>query len=226
MPLIPVEVCIDQPDHIRFLSAETCQRVEMCSNLKADGLTPLPEAVEEIRLLGFEVVAMVRPRPGDFCYSKDEFESMKQSTSDLVTAGAHGIVLGLLDRSQRVPVSELRELVESCSGLPVTFHRAFDRSANMQEDLERIIEAGCQRLLTSGGASTAWLGRKALAQLVKQADSKLEIIAGGGVRPGHAAELISETSVPWIHLSARHGGVEPDPLILAQLQNELASIDR
>ena len=154
MSEFPVEVCIDQPEHAQLLLGSCCQRIELCSNLEADGLTPCPTAVEQVCEMGFEVVAMVRPRPGDFCYSKEELESMKKSIPDLLSAGAAGIVLGLLDSTGRVPFTDLQNLVEDCAGSPVTFHRAFDQCTNRSEDLESVIRSGCQRLLTSAGADT------------------------------------------------------------------------
>jgi copper homeostasis protein len=226
MPLTPVEVCIDQPEHLQFLSAETCQRIEMCSHLEEDGLTPSIVSIREACQAGFEVVAMVRPRSGDFCYTREELDQMKRDVPELLAAGASGIVLGLLNSKGRVPEKELRELVQSCEGHPVTFHRAFDQCRQRAEDLEILIESGCQRVLTSGGAASAWEGREELRRLVIQADSRIDIIAGGGVRPGHAADLITTTDVPWIHLSARRNAQTPDPDLLRELQTELASIDR
>ena len=169
---------------------------------------------------------MVRPRSGDFVYSAEEIEVMKQTIPEMLEAGASGIVLGLLDGQGRVPEKELGELVALCSDKPVTFHRAFDRSVDRAADLEILIASGCQRVLTSGGGATAWEGREELGQLVIQANSRIDIIAGGGVRPGHAAELISTTGVPWIHLSARRDSPHPDPDLLRDLQLELAFIDR
>ncbi len=226
MTKYPVEVCIDQPDHIRFLSSENCQRIELCSHLEEDGLTPSAVAVKSVCDSGFEVVAMVRPRSGDFVHSAEEIELMKQTIPEMLEAGASGIVLGLLDGQGRVPEKELSELVALCSDKPVTFHRAFDRSVDRAADLEILIASGCQRVLTSGGSASAWEGRGELGQLVIQANSRIDIIAGGGVRPGHAAELIATTGVPWIHLSARRDSSYPDPDLLRELQVELASIDR
>lgn len=222
----PVEICLDQADHVRFLSPETCQRIEMCSLLEEDGLTPSPVSVKTVCESGFEVVAMVRPRPGDFCYTGEEIDQMKRIVPDLLSAGASGIVLGLLDSQGRIPEKDLCELVQMCEGHPVTFHRAFDHCSGRSEDLEILIASGCQRVLTSGGAATAWEGREELQRLVIQADSRIDIIAGGGVRPGHAAKLIAATGVPWIHLSARRESSHPDPDLLRELQAELASIDR
>lgn len=222
----PVEICIDQPEHAQLLQGTCCQRIEMCSNLNDDGLTPCPTAVEQVCEMGFDVVAMVRPRPGNFCYSNDELATMKRSIPDLLSAGASGIVLGLLDSSGRIPFADLQSLVADCDGLPVTFHRAFDHCSNRSEDLEVVIRSGCRRLLTSAGAETAWEGRQELSKLVQQAQGRLDVIAGGGVRPGHAARLIEASGVPWIHLSARRGSQSPDPDLLLELTSELASIDR
>lgn len=226
MKNIKIEICIDQAEHAHLLKPSNCHRIELCSKLEEDGLTPDLNSMGLLQDMGFEVTAMARPRSGDFNYSPTDIDRLKSDIADCVSAGADGLVLGILDSNNRVPRETLRELVICSKGLPVTFHRAFDHSANMISDLETIIETGCQRILTSGGSSFADQGRQKLSELVQLAGDRIEIIAGGGVRPGHAASLVTETGVSWIHLSARKNEDRPDIDLLEDLERELYRSDR
>jgi copper homeostasis protein len=81
----------------------------------------------------------------------------------------------------------------------VTFHRAFDFTPNLGEALEKLIAAGVSRVLTSGGANTALEGAARISALVKQADGRIGIIAGGGVRESNVREIITLTGVAEVH---------------------------
>jgi copper homeostasis protein len=106
-------------------------------------------------------------------------------------AGAHGIVTGALDR--------LDELVAAAKPLPVTFHRAFD----VKSDLETAIRLGFDRVLTSGGASTAPEGAQQIARYVQQARGRITILPGGGIDASNVAKLVRETGVQEVHFSVK-----------------------
>jgi copper homeostasis protein len=148
------------------------------------------------------IFVMIRPRGGDFCYSETEFEQIRADLTLALELGADGLVLGLLLPNGTVDVRRTRQLVEQAGGAPVTFHRAFDATRHLDEALEAVIEAGCQCLLTSGGASTAPEGLDTLARLVKQAQGRIELMAGSGVNSQNAAALL-KTGVQGLHLSGR-----------------------
>lgn len=114
-------------------------------------------------------------------------------------AGAAGIVIGALNANARIDIATTRELVRASKGLPVTFHRAFDYVSNLAEALDQLIEAGVTRVLTSGGANTALEGAPRIAALMKQADGRIRIIAGGGVRESNVREIIALTGVDEVH---------------------------
>ena len=101
-----------------------------------------------------------------------------------------------------VDVQRTRELVELAAPLKVTFHRAIDMTRNMEEALEGIIEAGCYRVLTSGGRNTVNEGMEQIEALVKQAGGRVQIMAGSGVNAANARALM-ELGVDAIHLSGK-----------------------
>jgi copper homeostasis protein len=90
--------------------------------------------------------------------------------------------------------------VEAAGDLPVTFHRAFDLTPDLETSLRSLADAGVQRILTAGGAATAAEGATVLASLVQQAGSQLVVMAGGGVRETNVRDLVSVSGVREVHV--------------------------
>lgn len=146
------------------------------------------------------VFVMIRPRGGGFVYSDAERDVMRR---DIVVArelGADGIAIGGLGRDGTVDLPLVRIMIEAAHDLPVTFHRAFDLTPDLDASLESLTDAGMQRILTSGGAPTAAEGAATLARLVRLAGSRLTVIAGGGVREENVRKLISVSGVREVHV--------------------------
>ena len=148
---------------------------------------------------------MIRPRGGSFVYSEAEISAMTRDIERAQTTDIGGIVTGVLKPDGGVDVDRTRTLVDSAAGLPVTFHRAFDRTRSLPDALEQLIEIGVSRVLTSGGAPTALEGVLVLSALVAQARDRITIIAGGGVREHNVCELIARTGVGEVHSRDVHG---------------------
>ena len=178
-------------------------RVELCSNYLEGGLTPTANLFLHIRsLLNNEIIAMVRPRGGDFCYSDIEFQMMKTEILWFKQNGANGIVLGLLNPDGTVDKKRTSVLVELAKPLPVTFHRAFDMSVDYCKSLEDIIDVGCSRILSSGGAPNVELGFNNLVHLLKLANNRIDLIPGSGVTIHNVKKFI-DAGFKNIHLSAK-----------------------
>ncbi|MEA2761973.1 MAG: copper homeostasis protein [Gemmatimonadaceae bacterium] len=142
---------------------------------------------------------MIRPRGGAFSYSADEIAWMTRDIVNVRSMGVAGIVTGVLTADARVDVERTRALASAAAGLPITFHRAFDRAPDLAEALEQLIQLGVSRVLTSGGAATALEGASTLSGLVAQARDRIAILAGGGVRDHNVRELLSRTGVREVH---------------------------
>ena len=178
-------------------------RIELCSNYLEGGLSPTANLFFHIRsLFNNEIVTMVRPRGGDFCYSDTEFQMMKSEILWFKQNGANGIALGLLNPDGTVDKKRTSTLVEIARPLPVTFHRAFDMSVDYCKSLEDIIDTGCSRILSSGGAINVDLGFDTLAHLLKQAGNRVEIIPGSGVNIHNVKKFI-DAGFKNIHLSSK-----------------------
>ena len=186
-------------------------RIELCSNLSQGGLTPGNELTRMVReQVQLPVFTMIRPRAGDFVYSEAEFAQMRREIVTAVELGMNGVVLGILTADGRVDIERTQELVELAHPLPVTFHRAFDASADADQSLEEVIQTGAARILTSGGASTAMEGRTQLAELVRR--GRIIIVPGAGITAANADLLAKETGAAEFHagLSSLFLGVQTE----------------
>jgi copper homeostasis protein len=175
-------------------------RLELCSDLSAGGITPhddlIPAVLQQVQI---PVFGMIRPRAGGFVYSAAEFAAMQQSIRVAKACGMDGVVLGILTPEHTVDVARTRELVELAAPLPVTFHRAFDVSADLQKSLLDVLQTGAQRILSSGGAFDALKGALTLAALRNAARGKIEIVPGTGVNPSNIAQVARITRASEIH---------------------------
>ncbi len=197
---ILVEICVDSI--VSAVAAERggARRLELCSDLLEGGITPSAGMIELVRArVSIALHVMIRPRGGDFCYSADEFEIMRRDIETARKLGADGVVFGLLDADGNVDTQRSRRLVELARPLDVTFHRAFDMSADLSRSLEDVCDTGANRILTSGGQPTALQGSESIAELVKAAKGRIVIMAGGGIRAGNARRIIEESGVREIH---------------------------
>jgi copper homeostasis protein len=182
-------------------AAAGADRLELCANLEVGGLTPDRAVVRDVlAAVRVPVHVMIRSRGGDdFGATAAELAILGAELAAAKALGAHGFVFGFLDPAGDVDVAATRALVEAARPRAVTFHRAFDRARDRRRALEQLVALGIERVLTSGGAPTAWQGRDALRALVAQAAGRIAVVAGGGVRAGHWRELVAATGVPELH---------------------------
>jgi copper homeostasis protein len=188
------------------------QRVELCADMAQDGLTPNLQAIEMARhILGgdLELLVMIRPRGGDFCYQAHEVISMLSDIELAARAGADGVVFGCVNAQGQLDLPVFEPLLRAAKskGLNVTFHRAFDLLTHPQQVLSQLINLGLKRVLTSG---TPWTSGKGAEQGIEQlfsylqfAQGRIEVVVGGGVSLTNIAylqaRLIQSTSLSNMH---------------------------
>jgi len=178
-------------------------RIELCDNPGDGGTTPSYGTIEVVRNnTNLDVFVMLRPRGGDFCYSNDEFYSMKRDLLQCQKLSVDGFVFGMLNPDGTIDKKRCKELIDKARPLKVTCHRAFDMTRDPYEALEDCIEAGFERILTSGQQAKAELGVGLIAELVKKARGRIKIMPGSGVNEDSVQEIVSKTAVDEIHFSA------------------------
>lgn len=180
-------------------------RVELCDNLPEGGTTPsYAQIAIARRLLSIQVYPIIRPRGGDFLYDDLEFELMKEDIEMCKSLKCDGVVIGLLNADGTIDKKRSKILVDLAAPLKVTFHRAFDMCKDMDAALEDVIEIGCERILTSGGAISANQGIKKIEALIKRADGRISIMPGAGINTKNIKEIIEKTGAVEFHASAKN----------------------
>jgi copper homeostasis protein len=197
-----VEVCADSVSSALAAQSAGAHRIEFCANLPEGGTTPSPAQIRIAReLLDIKLYVLIRPRGGDFLYDDTEFETMKSDIHYCGENGCDGVVIGMLFPDGKVDKERTGELIRIARhySMGVTFHRAFDRSADLFQSLENIIDLGCERILTSGGYDTAVEGAEMIRRLIEQANDRIVIMPGAGITPENACALIQKTGLKEIH---------------------------
>ena len=191
---IKVEVCVDSVASAVAAERGGAARVELCSGLTEGGITPSAGFIETVRAaVSLPLHVMIRPRGGDFCYDESEFEVMQRDIALAKRLGVEGVVFGILDADGSVDVRRMRQMVDLARPLAVTFHRAFDMSADLYRSLEDVCVTGANRVLTSGGEQTSLQGIDTIAQLVKTAQERIVVMPGSGIKPENARDLVEQT---------------------------------
>jgi len=203
-----LEIAVASVERVRAAERAGAHRLELCANLEVGGLTPKVELIRGVRsTVKLPIHVLVRPRAGNFVYSRDEFARMKEQITALHGENVQGIVTGVLRPDGSVDTQRTRELVALASPMQVTFHRAFDETKDLPAALEAIVRTGAHRVLTSGGAADAQCGAPVLRSLIQQAGDRIIILPGGGLHPGNLAEVAHATGASELHTGL--GGVIP-----------------
>lgn len=230
---ISLEVCANSVTSAIAAQEGGAVRVELCENLKEGGTTPSAGQILLARkLLHISLYVLIRPRSGDFLYTGLEYDIMMADIRYCIEAGCDGVVIGILKPDGAIDKERCLEMVRLAKqgGLGVTFHRAFDMCADQYQALEDIIEIGCDRILTSGGKSTAIEGANVINHLVEKAKGRISIMPGAGVSESNVADLVHFTHVTEVHSSARitvPGKMEyhNDHILMSDVPGDEYSID-
>lgn len=178
-------------------------RIEHCKEITLGGLTP---DIEEFKYLKEKfrkpIYVMIRPKGGGFFYDSEEFNLMVKSIELFKSWGADGFVFGVLDENNEIDKARNSFLIELAKPIPCTFHRAFDRTKDLEKSCETLIEIGFENILTSGGEKTALEGKENLKSLVEKYSDKINILIGGNVRSENIEELKNFTNGKFFHSSA------------------------
>lgn len=189
-------------------SAETAlrsvaDRIEFCAEQQLGGTTP---NIDEFRYLKSvyrkPIYVMIRPKGGGFYYSDLEFEEMRNDLLQFKKSGADGFVFGILNSGNTIDTHRNKVLVDLADDIPCTFHRAFDRTPDLDVAIKHLIDIGFKTVLTSGGKSSAMEGKENLRNLIEKYGSQIEILVGGGVRSENITELKNFTKGTHFHSSA------------------------
>lgn len=199
-----LEICANSATSCKEAELGGATRVELCAGIPEGGTTPSYGEIKTAKeLCTIAINVIIRPRGGDFLYTPAEVQSMLYDIEMAKQLGVHGVVVGCLTKEGDVDITLLDKLVTAAKPLSVTFHRAFDVCRDPFTALEQIINAGCDRILTSGQQSTAAKGIPLITTLVKKAAGRIIIMPGCGVRANNITEIEASTGASEFHTSAR-----------------------
>ncbi len=198
-----LEICVESVDHAVAAERGGAHRIELCSDLWSGGITPSVDLMRTARRrVRIPIHVLIRPRAGNFCYSDDELEIMRNDIRAAKQFGMDGVVLGVLQENARVDIERTQALVKLAHPLPVTFHRAFDALPNLDMSLEEVIETGASRILTSAGKPRATDGLSTLARLIQAARGRILIMPCGGINSDNVVHIVRTTLAQEVHSSA------------------------
>ena len=177
------EACVETFEQAIIAEKNGADRIEICSNLNLDGLTPSRKLVRKlIKTLNIPIKVMIRPKAGDFCYNGHEIKEMLDDIAYFKSLDVYGIVLGVLNDNNTVDIILTNELVDAAGILEVTFHKAIDSCDNILEELRMIIKnTRVSSVLTSGGFGDAFAGYEIIREMIKIAKKNISIIVAGSV---------------------------------------------
>ena len=218
-----IEICCSSVSSVKNAINYGANRIELCQDLRNDGITPSKRLLNSaIKISTKPINVLIRPRIGDFFYSSEEIKLIEYEIKQIKSLPINGIVIGILNRENDLPINVLKKLAQIIKPLDLTFHRAFDIVNNPIKSMNRLIEIGFDRILTSGQSNTAEKGLKMLLELKEKANGKISIMPGGGINENNC-HIFLKNGFNEIHLSAKkkkkENKIEPiaDPEIIKKV---------
>lgn len=177
-----VEIACCNLESVINANASGASRIELFENLSDGGCTPSYGMIKKAKEISrIPVYVMIRPRGGNFIYSSDELDIMKGDIEVCIELNVDGIVFGVLNENHEIDMAKCAELLSVWNNESATFHRAFDDTKELNKSINKIIELGFERVLTSGGRKTAIDGLDIILDLNRKYKDKISIMAGSGI---------------------------------------------
>ena len=180
-----LEICVDSLESARAAVAGGADRLELCSALAVGGLTPYAALLSQIRKESdIKIRCLMRPRAGDFLYTKEEIDMMAEQIRQLKGLGADGFVIGCLTPDGELDGAAMEPLLKAAEGSGLTLHRAIDVSRDLEKTYLEAGKLGIDTVLTSGGAGNCTAGKATIGKLLALRDSRggPEVLVGAGVK--------------------------------------------
>jgi len=184
------ECCVEGYPQALAADKRGADRVELCENLAEGGTTPSYGAVKlSVERLQAKVAVMIRPRGGNFVYSQEEFDCMREDMKTLKTLNPDVFVLGFLHEDNNLDREHIQEFVALADPIPVTFHMAFNRVPDQKEAIDFLAGIGVERILTSGKEGKAPDHLSHIKELIDYAAGRIIIMPGAGIRSDNLDEV-------------------------------------
>ena len=194
------EACVESFEKALEAQSNGANRIELCENLAVGGTTPSYGTVKIcLEKLNIPIFPMIRARGGNFVYSKDEIEIMKEDIKIFKELGVKGVVLGCLTSDNKIDLEFTKELVDLAYPMEVTFHKSIDEILNPLDYIDDLVNIGIKRILTSGGKATALEGKDLINEMIKKSNGRLKIVVAGKVTKENLNRLSNLISADEFH---------------------------
>ena len=177
------EACVEGCEEAIQAKIMGAGRIELCSSLHEDGLTPDRKTITSVlKAISIPVKIMIRPRSGNFVYSQQEISQMESDISFCKKQGVKEVVFGCLDHRKMVDLVSLNRLMEISYPMKITFHKAIDQTHNIFVEMEKLVKCkGVSSVLTSGGSAFVLDNKIMLLEILKHFKGKLNLILAGAI---------------------------------------------
>lgn len=196
---VRLEICVDTAAALSACEG-LADRIELCSGLAVGGLTPDPGLLHAAADTSLETHVLIRPKTGDFIYTKQCLMASVRSIVEARALGLKGVVIGA-ERDGKLDRPALEEMIAAADGMNVTLHRVIDVLTDPVAAVQVAADLGIKRILTSGAAKSAVEGIAMLNQLHAASAGRVEIMAGGGINSHVLPQLIDQTPLSSFHAS-------------------------
>lgn len=215
-----IEIIATTPEDARIIEACGADRIELISAFSEGGLTPSYGMIERVlQVVKIPVNVMIRPHSKSFAYTKEEIEVMKRDITVVKELGANGVVFGVLNENGEICEKSIKELIELCSGLDITFHRAIDELADLVNGVKVLSKyPQIKTVLTSGGKGSIAENTSIIKDMIKSSDH-INVMLGGGLSFENVEQIIKETGALEYHFGTAvrfnksvHGDIDKERL--------------
>jgi len=194
------EVCVGNYKEAILAMKKGADRIELCDNLLEGGTTPsygtIKKAKENIKT---PINVIIRPRGGDFIYSKEEKEIMMEDIKICNDLKVNGIVIGALNKQNEIDIDFIKEVLEVNKTKEITFHMAFDEIEDKKKAIDILVSLKIDRVLTKGGMDSAINNLDYIKELISYAEDRIIIMPGGGVNKENRDYVIKKTNSKELH---------------------------
>ena len=193
------EACVGSVEQAMIAEKRKADRVELCSRLDLDGLTPDRKIIERtMNLLSIPVKVMIRPKSGNFIYSNQDIIKMESEIEFCKEIGVSEVVFGMLNENSQIDIELTTAIARKAAPMDITFHKAIDHTADIKTELDKLSDIKeITSILTSGGKDSALEGQDMIKDMISQYSPRFNIISAGGI-----------TDINIDHLHSCIGGIE------------------
>ena len=206
------EACVETFEEAILAEKKGADRIELCSRLDLDGLTPERKIIEKVLgALSIPIKIMIRPRAGNFSYNDQELNRMKEDILFCKDLNVQGVVFGILDQNKTIDMENMKYLCDTADNLEITFHKAIDQTDSIIDEIDRLLAIGSiSSILTSGGAFDAQSGSRYLKKLTEKYQDIITIIPAGSITKNNIQELHQKIGAKEYHGRKIVGDLDPN----------------